>query len=74
MRLQKDSVDHTSTKMDADLAYALRVTGGGCFFFIAWWVFCLFVRGGIDGVKALVAFLHSDKPHKVRRLFIGDWR
>jgi hypothetical protein len=57
-----------------DLSYALAVTGGGTFFFIAWWVFVLLVRGGIGGVKALVAFLHSNQKHKVRRLFIGDWR
>ena len=57
-----------------DLDYALRVAGGGVFFFIAWWVFVLFVRGGIVGVKALVAFLHSHQKHKVRHLFIGDWK
>lgn len=60
--------------MSDDLAYALTVTGGGCFFFIAWWLFVLLVRGGIDGVRDLVAFLHSRKKHKVRRIFIGNWR
>lgn len=57
-----------------DLDYALRVTGGGCFFFIAWWLFVFFIRNGIDGVRALERFLLSKKRHKVRRLFIGTWR
>lgn len=57
-----------------DLDYALRVTGGGCFFFIAWWIFVFVVRNGIDGTKAAIEFLHSHKKRKWRRIFIGDWR
>ena len=57
-----------------DLSYALAVTGGGTFFFIAWWVFVLFVRGGIEGVRALEKFLLSKRKHKIRHLFIGDWK
>lgn len=60
--------------MDADLAYALTVTGGGCFFFIAWWLFVFTIRNGIDGTRALVAFLHSRKKRKWRRILIGTWR
>jgi hypothetical protein len=52
----------------------LAVTGGGTFFFIAWWAFVFFVRGGIDGVRALEKFLLSKRKHKVRRLFVGNWR
>ena len=57
-----------------DLSYALAVTGGGTFFFIAIWLFVLFVRGGIGSVKAMVAFLHSREKHKWRRICIGTWR
>jgi hypothetical protein len=32
------------------LRYALLTCGGGAMFFAAWWIFCLTVRGLIDGV------------------------
>jgi hypothetical protein len=57
-----------------DLSYALAVTGGGTFFFIAIWVIVFSIRGGIDGYRAFERFLLSKKRHKVRRLFIGTWR
>jgi hypothetical protein len=57
-----------------DLSYALAVTGGGTFFFIAWWAFVFFVRGGVDGYRALEKFMLSKRKHKVRKLFIGNWR
>lgn len=57
-----------------DLDYALRVSGGALFFFVAWWIFCFTVRNGIDGTKAIIAFLHSKQKHKWRKIFIGNWR
>jgi hypothetical protein len=57
-----------------DLSYALAVTGGGAFFFIAWWAFVFLVRGGITGYRAMGKFMASKEKHKVRRLFIGNWR
>ncbi len=60
--------------MSDDLAYALVVTGGGTFFFIAWWLLCFTIRNGIDGTRAMVAFLHSRKKHKWRKIMIGGWR
>lgn len=60
--------------MDADLSYALSVTGAGFFAWVGIWIFCFTIRNGIDGTRALVAFLHSRKKNKWRHIFIGDWR
>ena len=57
-----------------DLSYALTVTGGATFAFLGWWFLCFFIRQGINGCRALEKFMLSKKRHKVRRLFIGDWR
>jgi hypothetical protein len=57
-----------------DLSYALAVTGGGTFFFIAIWAFVFLVRNGIDGYRSLEKFLLSNKRHKWRKIFIGTWR
>ena len=60
--------------MNADLAYALRVTGGGFFAWVAIWAVCFLVREGIEGYRALEKFLLSKKRHKWRKIFIGGWR
>jgi hypothetical protein len=60
--------------VDADLRYALCVTGAGFFAWVGWWAFCFFIRQGIDGYRALEKFLLSKKRHKWRQIFIGSSR
>ena len=60
--------------MIPDLAYAFSVVGGGTLAFLAWWAFCLTVRGAIDGRKAVARFVRSGKRVPVRRWLIGKWR
>lgn len=60
--------------MNADLNYLLCVLGGGVIFFIAWWMFCILVRNGIDGIRFLLKYIGEGKRVNIRRFFIGDWK
>lgn len=60
--------------MTSDLAYAFSVVGGATLFALAWWAFCLTVRGAIDGGKAVARFVRSGKRVPVRKWLIGGWR
>ena len=60
--------------MTPDFAYAFSVVGGVTLFALAWWAFCLTVRGTIDGWKAVARFVRSGKRVPVRRWLIGKWR
>jgi hypothetical protein len=59
---------------DPDTLYALAVCGGGAVFFVAWWIFCLVVRLGIDGVKAASRAINEKRWPDVRKILIGTWR
>jgi len=61
-------------EVNADLSYALAVTGAGFFAWVGIWAVCFLIREGIDGYRALEKFLLSSRKHKWRRVFIGTWR
>ena len=59
--------------MDKDLAYALVAIGGGTLFFVAWWIFCIALRLGIDGLSAASRALNEKRFPELKKILLGTW-
>ena len=59
--------------MDKDLVYALVVLGGGVLFWIGWWLFCLIVRLGINGMVAMSHAINEKRLPALKKILLGTW-
>ena len=57
-----------------DVQYLIDCAGGAAIFVCAWWVFCIMVRNGIDGSKAVVRAIKHKKPLVIRKILLGSWK
>jgi hypothetical protein len=58
----------------SDVTYLIDVVGFGVIMAVCWWSFCLIVRNGIDGTKAVVRAIKHKKPLQVGVILIGKWK
>jgi hypothetical protein len=63
-----------SLRTDPTFAYLFAVSGGGALFFVAWWLFCILVRNGIDGVAALSKAVGERRWPDAKKILLGTWK